>query len=90
MKIYFITQLFVSLLCIKYNAQTSIRIDTTRKGIAYTSKKLDIAIPVPPNVEIIANPTDEQLAQVLDKIPNVVPDNKEDLLLIFSFASFIT
>ena len=49
-----------------------------------------MAIPVPPNVEIIANPIDEQLAQVLDKIPNVVPENNEDLLLIFSFASFIT
>ena len=90
MKIYFITQLFVSLLCIKYNAYTSIRIDTIRKGIAYTSKKLDFVLSVLSNVVIIANPIDEQLAQVLDKIPNVVPDSKEDLLLIFSFASFIT
>jgi len=49
-----------------------------------------MAIPVPPNVEIITNPMDEQLAQVLDKIPKVVPENNEDLLLIFSLAIFIT
>ena len=48
-----------------------------------------MTIPVPPNVEIIANPIEEQLAQVLDKIPNVVPDNKEDLLT-FRFACLIT
>lgn len=72
----------------RYNPYKSIRIDIIRKGIAYTSRKLDIAIPVPPKVEIIANPIEEQLAQVLDKIPNVVPDNKEDLL-IFRFALLI-
>ncbi len=49
-----------------------------------------MAIPVPPNVEIITNPIDEQLAQVLDKIPKAVPENNEDLLLIFSFTVFIT
>lgn len=59
-----------------------------RKGIAYTSRKLDIAIPVPPNAEIITNPIDEQLAHVLDNIPNVVPDNKEDLFIL-RFAVFI-
>ena len=45
-----------------------------------------MAMPVPPNVEIIANPIDEQLAQVLDINPIDVPENKDLLSFNFEFT----
>lgn len=44
-------------------------------------------MPTPPNVEIIKNPMDEQLAHVLDTIPNREPESND--LSSFSLAFLI-
>ena len=73
-------------LCIEYSAHIRIPIDTKRNGIWYMERKFDATMPNPPNVDMRRKPNEEQLAQVLDKIPNVDPENND--LLIFNFECF--
>jgi hypothetical protein len=49
-------------------------------------RKFDATMPNPPNIDMRRKPNEEQLAQVLDKIPNVDPENND--LLIFNFECF--
>jgi hypothetical protein len=48
-------------------------------------------IPAPPNVDIMRNPIDEQLAHALDTIPNKEPDSTDlfnltlNVLIIYTF-----
>jgi hypothetical protein len=42
-------------------------------------------MPKPPNVEIIRNPIEEQLAQALEAIPKIEPENKDLSNLNFVF-----
>ena len=47
-------------------------------------------IPAPPKVEIIKNPTDEQLAHVLDTIPKREPESNDLSNLRSAFLSTYT
>lgn len=44
-----------------------------------------VIIPTPPNVEIIKNPIDEQLAQALETIPKTDPESNDLSSLNFEF-----
>jgi hypothetical protein len=47
-------------------------------------------MPSPPNVEIRRNPIEEQLAQALEVIPKIEPENKDLSNLIFAFLTTYT
>ena len=52
-------------------------------------RKVEAAIPAPPNVETMRNPSEEQLAQVLESTLTVEPEKKE-ARFIFNFECFKT
>ena len=52
-------------------------------------RKVDVANPAPPNIDIKRNPSEEQLAHVLESILNPDPDMK-DLKLILNLECLIT
>ncbi|MEP6574875.1 MAG: hypothetical protein ABJB85_00370 [Nitrososphaerota archaeon] len=52
-------------------------------------KKVDAAIPAPPNVETRTNPNEEQLAHVLESTLTVDPE-KNDVILIFNLECLNT
>ena len=56
-----------------------------RSGIWYVERKLETATPATPKVLARKNPTDEQLAQTLDTVPNVEPE-RNGAFLIFTPA----
>ena len=52
-------------------------------------RKVEAAIPAPPNVDTRRKPIEEQLAQVLETTLNVEPEKKE-ARFIFNFECFKT
>ena len=52
-------------------------------------RKVEAAIPAPPNVETMRNPSEEQLAHVLERTLMVEPEKKE-ARFIFNFECFKT
>ena len=52
-------------------------------------RKVEAAIPAPPNEDTRRNPSEEQLAQVLESTLNVEPEKKE-ARFIFNFEFFKT
>ena len=52
-------------------------------------RKVEAAIPAPPNVDTMRNPSEEQLAHVLESTLTVDPE-KKDAGFIFNFECFKT
>lgn len=75
----------------KNTVQVQHAIDSSRNGIWQFVKNPVAIIPAPPNVDIIRNPIEEQLAHALDTIPSNEPVSNDlfnltlDVLITYIF-----